>query len=111
MGTSRNIPAQLYTSVPAPKKLLSFFTIQIPEHSPIQVTTVDLDSLKDLSRISKLKFLSDSCAILNESPSLAITVIVHITVPMKFMAKVCGFIYPGDVHAVELEGCWLGNMS
>ena len=79
VGTSGNIPAHLDRGIPASEHLFRLFSKEVPQHTSIQITTVDLNSLEHLSWISKLKSFSYSCCVFNELPSLAVSVILHVT--------------------------------
>ena len=77
MSASGEVPTHLHTCIPASIVLRSLLPIQIPKHAAIEVTTINLNSIKNLLLISKAEGLPDGGATVYELSLLSVAVIVH----------------------------------
>ena len=93
---------QLYTSITCLEVLLRSFWSQRPQHWPIPITTVDLDSLHNLIWSDKVKLLSQVHSFVNELCPFNPTVLVHGNHLVQSVAQVVSTDYPGQLLAIQL---------
>ena len=107
----RKISGELHTHIPASVKLFCLRSIQIPKHTSIKVTAIDLNCVEYLLWISKAEGLPGGRTVVDKPGFLTLTVMVHIGILMQLVPKMGSTGNPGKIAPIQLEWDWLRNMS
>ena len=110
MCASREIPNKFGACIPTSIELSSLVTVQIPEHAPVEVRTVGLDSFQYLSWSGEFEGFSDAKTIVNEFCSFTLAIKLHGSILMHLMSQMCSMTNPGKILSIQLQGYRLLQM-